>query len=175
MKRLSSLLLFSLIVTALELSAKQRMPSLITSKEDVEFIAKQDQKMLDLGKVDQFMGIFVRNSESQKDLRQVDLYIFPEEKETRINQAVCEKLLAKVFGSLKESSLKYQGTEVFQGRTGKTCLARMDDPDRSAKFPQRYVFFGAINLKIVGLVFKLSAPPRPDTKENMKSFWQSLR
>lgn len=175
MTKATGILLLSLIMTALTISAKARTAPPVTSKEDVEYIAKQDKKMLDLGKVDQFTGIFVRNAEPQKDLRQVDVYIFPEEKETKINPVVCEQLLGKIFGPLKESSLKYQGTELYQGRTGKTCLARLDDPDKSAKFPQRYVLLGVINMKIVGLVFKLSGPAKADAQENMKSFWQSLR
>lgn len=175
MTKATGILLFSLIMTELTTSAKVRTTPPVTSKGDVEYIAKQDQKMLDLGKVDQFMGIFVRNAEPQKDLRQVDVYVFPEAKETKISPAVCEQLLGKIFGPLKESSLKYHGTELYQGRTGKTCLARLDDPDRSGKFPQRYVLLGVINLKIVGLVFKLAGPANAETQENMKSFWQSLR
>ncbi|MEK2644050.1 hypothetical protein [Bdellovibrio sp. BCCA] len=154
---------------------KTPTPSPIKSKEAIDFLSKSDQTMLDIGKVDDFAGIITRTGESSKDLRTVDLYTFKGIENLSMDKELCEKLLARIFGPLKESSLKYHEAEIFTSHTGKTCEAQVDDPDKAGKIPERRVVLGFVNAKPVGLVFRLSKKSDKTVKNNIREFWGTLR
>ncbi|WP_374077273.1 hypothetical protein [Bdellovibrio bacteriovorus] len=169
-----SLLMLSSFASA-ETPHKEKVQPPIKSKESIEFLSKNDQTMLDIGKVDDFAGIITRNGEPAKDLRTVDLYTFKGIETLSMDKDLCEKLLTRIFGPLKESSLKYHGAELFTSHTGKTCEAQFDDADKEGKIPERRVVIGFVNAKPVGLVFRLSKKSDKAVKHNIREFWGTLR
>lgn len=130
---------------------------------------------MDFGKADDFVGVITRTGVPSPDLRTVDLYSFKKVETLAMDVKLCESLLTRLFGPLKESSLNYQGAEIFISHTGKTCEAQLDDPDKAAKFPERRVVLGFVNAKPVGLVFRLSKKSSDSVRSDIRDFWKSLR
>jgi hypothetical protein len=150
-------------------------PAPIASKEDVIFAHKNDQKMLGFANADSFVGYFTRTAQADKNMRQAELYDLAQIKDLKMDEALCHKALAEIFGPLNEITLKAHDVKIWTSHTGKTCEASMVDPYAQAVIPERRVQVGFIKAKPYALVFKLSKKSTAEQQENMRSFWDSLR
>lgn len=170
------LLFYILVLTTTLLEAKHAFAaaSPLKSKENIEFITKSEQPLLDLMKTNNFLGVLVRTDKTQRDLRHVDLYAFKDIQEISINQQLCEKLLEKIYGPRKEISLKVQNINLYKSHSGNTCEATITNPDSKAKFPERRTIIGFIKAKPYALVFKFSKPSKVNEQEEARKFWDSL-
>lgn len=167
---LSFAILF-LFVTPTVLAAKAP----IQSKEEIDFLSKRDQKMIDFMKTPEFTGVITRTGESNANLRVVDLYTFKDVSQISMDEVLCKKLLAKIYGPLDEISLKVRKVEIYTSHTGKTCEAQIDNEDSQAKIPERRTILGFINAKPYGLVFRFSKKSTSDEQQDVRKFWDSLR
>lgn len=147
----------------------------IQSKEEIRFTSKKEQLFLDFGKAEAFAGVMNRLYEKNKDLQDVDLYIFKENSKIGMDEELCKKLLEKIYGPLEKTHLQIKKIELFVSHTGKTCEAQMQDNDRRATFQEFRTFIGFIKAKPYGIVFRLPKKPSEATVQDMKSFWESLR
>lgn len=165
-------LLSTLLFSSLPAKAK---PAPIQSKEEIEFLSKTEQKMLDLLKTPEFVGIITRTAETNKDLRIVDLYAFKNIQKISMNKELCKRLLSKIYGPLDEISFKVRKVEIYTSHTGNTCEAQLDNEDSKTKIPERRTIVGFLNAQPYAVVFKLSKKSTPSDQENVKKFWDSLR
>ncbi|QLY24576.1 hypothetical protein [Bdellovibrio sp. KM01] len=147
----------------------------INSKEDVIFAHKKDQKMLGFANAESFVGYFTRTAQSDRNMRQAELYDLDKIKDLKMNEELCKKALAEVFGPLNEITLKAQDIKIWESHTGKTCEAAMMDPYQQAIIPERRVLVGLVRAKLYAVVFKLSQKSTAEQQSNMRSFWDSLR
>lgn len=174
MHKIALFILLATFSTSVSAKNKETEPP-IKSKEDVEFISATKSPFLDFAKSKEFVGYFNRLNESSKDLSRVDIYVPKSTSEITMNEKLCEKILADIFGPLKEGSLQYKGTTLFTGHTGKTCEAQFDDLDTEALYPERRVIVGFIRTKPVALVFRLSKKSTDSVAQNIRAFWNTLR
>lgn len=149
------------------------IPSPVKSTEPITFASEKDHKLLELGKSDAFRGVIAR-TEEKSDLRLVDLYSFKEESLT-MNEDLCKKFLTQIFGPLDKISLKVEKIEIYPSHTGKTCDARVTDPDKEGKVPERRVIAGFLNANPTALVFRLSKRSSGKETESVRKFWDTLR
>jgi len=147
----------------------------IQSKEEIQFVSKAENKLIDIFKTNDFVGIIGRLNEKNQDLAMVDLYTFKETSKISIDEALCKEYLAKIFGDLNKITLKVSKVEVYTSHTGKTCEAQIDDPTKTGKIPERRAIIGFLNAKPYAIVFQLSKKSTSIEQENAKKFWDSLR
>jgi len=170
---LLALIMISCFAAQAKASTPTKAP--VKSTEEIDFVDKKDQKLLDLGKVDEFQGMLIRSSEKNPDLQSVDLYVFKKVTAMKMDQKLCQKMLAQIFGPLDKITLKVHNINIYQAHTGSTCEAQMDDPQHSSQTPERRVILGFINLQAYGLAFHLSHKSDAAIQENTRLFWDSLR
>ena len=158
-------------ITAL---AKNSTSAPFTSSELIDFTAKGDQKLLDFAKTDDFSGVVTRNHEVG-DKKLVDVYEFKNIEAVPMNEAVCKKMLTRIFGDLDKISLKVSHIDIYTSHTGKTCDVQIDDADKEAKIPERRVIAGFLNAKPLALVFRLSKKSNNSDQESIHKFWDTPR
>ncbi|HEY1079329.1 MAG TPA: hypothetical protein VGE46_04500 [Bdellovibrio sp.] len=161
------------LVSATNVWAESIAP--VKSREDLEFVAKNEYPLLEMGKSRDFVGIFVRRNESIEDLQKVDLYAFRNIHNMKMDSSLCAKLLASMFGPIKDNPLQFQELVIFKSHTGATCEAVVIDPDRGARIPERRVILGFINLKPLAVVFRFSQKSNPSLQQAPREFWATLR
>ncbi|WP_413558154.1 hypothetical protein [Bdellovibrio sp. HCB209] len=169
----TTLLIASLVMTAVVQAATTPPP--ISSKEDVVFGHKKEQKMLAMVNADSFVGYFTRTAQTDKGLRQAELYDLADLSSLKMDEELCKKALSSMFGPLNEITLKAEGLQIWSSHSGKTCEASMVDPYDKALIPERRVQVGFIKAKPYGIVFKLSKKATAEQQANMRKFWDSLR
>ncbi|WP_413293031.1 hypothetical protein ACLSU7_16695 [Bdellovibrio sp. HCB185ZH] len=150
-------------------------PAPVNTKEDVVFASKKDHKMLGFANAESFLGYFTRTAQADKNMRQAELYDLGAIKELNMDEKLCKKALAEMFGPLDEITLKVQDIKIWTSHTGKTCEAAMMDPYQQAIIPERRVLVGFVKAKPYAVVFKLSQKSTAEQQSNMRSFWDSLR
>lgn len=153
---------------------KNATPSPVISSEVIEFTGKNDQKLIDFAKTEDFAGLLTRVNE-KGDRRIVDLYSFKNIDAVPMNEALCKSILAKMFGPLDKISLKLKKTQIYASHTGKTCEAQLDDEDKEAKIPERRVIVGFLNAKPTALVMRFSKKSGAEDSESIRKFWDTLR
>ena len=168
-------LIFSAFVFLFSAVAVADSVAPVKSKEDLEFISKDAYPLLDITKSKDFVGIFVRQKESSEDLRKVDLYAFKNVQTMKMDQALCAKLVASMFGAVKDNPYKFSELVIFKAHTGNTCEAVVIDPDKGTRIPERRVILGFINLKPLALVFRFSQKTNPSLQQAPRDFWATLR
>lgn len=150
-------------------------PAPLTSKEDVIFASKKDQKMLGFANPESFVGYYTRTAQSDKNMRQAELHDLAQIKSLKMDEALCKAALSEIFGPLDEITLKAQDIKIWPSHSGKTCEASMVDPYEQAAIPERRVLVGFIKAKPYAVVFKLSHKGTAEQQQNMRKFWDSLR
>jgi hypothetical protein len=165
-------LLATLLFPAFSVNAA---PAPFSSKEEIEYTSKTEQKFLDLLKTPEFEGVITRTSEPNRELQLVDFYDFKNVQEVAMTKELCKKLLAKIYGPLNEISLKVRDVQIFTSHTGNTCEAQIDNDFSKARIRERRTIIGFLNAKPYGLVFKFSRKSVAAEQENAKKFWDSLR
>lgn len=146
------------------------------SDEDIEFTSLAEQPLLGLTRNSYFTGVLVRLGEGKDDLKQIDVYEFKDVDKMKIDKAICENLLAKIFGPLKDLDLKLKTTEILQTeRAGNMCEAVMEDPGKEAAFHERRVFIGISHAQVYGLVFRFVKSPTANERDNIHDFVKRLR
>lgn len=170
----TTIVLLSFAVSAFASADTKKTPLPFASSELLEFVGRGDQKMIDFGKTSDFVGVITRVHE-KGDTRIVDLYEFKNIEAVPMDKALCEKVLAKIFGPLDKISLKVSKIEIFASHTGKTCEAQLDDEDKEAKIAERRVIIGFLNAKPVALVTKMSKKSGKTEQESIRKFWDTLR
>ncbi|UYL09761.1 hypothetical protein B9G69_004130 [Bdellovibrio sp. SKB1291214] len=163
----------ALMLSQFAIAATSAAP--VESKEDVIFAHKKDQKMLGFANADSFVGYFTRTAQADKNMRQAELYDLAQIQDLKMDEALCKKALAEIFGNLNEITLKAQDVKIWTSHTGKTCEASMVDPYVQAVIPERRIHVGFIKAKPYAIVFKLAKKSTAEQQENMRSFWDSLR
>ncbi len=147
----------------------------IQSKEEIQYVSKTENKLLDTFKTNAFMGVIGRPNEKNQDLTMVDLYTFKKIDKIVMDEKLCKSLLSNIYGDLHKITLKITKIEVYTSHTGKTCEAQIEDPDKASKIPERRTILGFLNAKPYGLVFQLSKKSDDSVRENTRKFWDSLR
>lgn len=147
----------------------------IQSKENIQYISKSENKLLDTFKTDLFIGVIGRPDERNPDLAMVDLYSFKEPKKLSMDEQLCKKFLGQVFGDLKKITLKVTQLKIYTSPMGKTCEAQIEDPNHATKIPERRAIVGFIHTKPYGIVFQLSRKSDVSVQEDTRKFWESLR
>lgn len=169
------LALSSFVMSSAGAAGKSATPSPVQSKEEIEFLSKKDQNLIDVAKTDDFAGIITRPNQSNPALKTIDLYTFQDVKPLNMDKTLCSQLLERLFGPVKESSLKISEPEIFNSHTGKTCEVQVKDPDAEGKIPERRVLIGFVNAKPIGLVFRFPKPSDKAAQQNARDFWSTLR
>jgi hypothetical protein len=157
------------------LSIALAAPAPVKSNQPLEYISKTENKMMDLFKTDNFLGVLNRPQEKNQDLSMVDLYLFKEPPKLSMDEKLCKEFLVKIYGNLNTMTLKLAKLEIYTSHTGKTCEAQIVDPDKMSKIPERRTVIGFLNAKPYGVVFQLSKKSTPATQESIREFWDSLR
>lgn len=170
---MSKLFTLLLVVMMSALAVAAQPP--VHSKEETDYIDKNDQKLLDLVKVDAFQGTIFRGGEKNPDLQAVDLYSFKKVSSMKMDTNLCTQLLTEMFGPLDKITLKVHDILIYKGHTGDTCEAQVNDPGPHSKIPERRVILGFINLKAYGVVFRLSKKSDVEVQADTRQFWDSLR
>lgn len=147
----------------------------IQSKEEIKFISKADNKLLDTFKSDAYIGTIGRVDEKAQDLSLVDLYTFKDGKKISMDESLCKDFLKQVYGPLEKITLKVKNITVYKSHTGNTCEAQVDDPDAKSIIPERRIIVGFLKAKPYAIEFNLSKKSTPDVQENTRKFWESLR
>jgi hypothetical protein len=163
------------IIISLLLSFSLAATAPIQSKEEIQYVSKAENKLIDTFKANDFVGIIGRPNEKNQDLAMVDLYVFKETNKIAMTEKICKEFLGDIFGNLNKSTLKVTKVDVYTSHTGKTCEARIEDPDKASKIPERRTIIGFLNAKPYGLVFQLSKKSDSAVQENTRKFWDSLR
>lgn len=173
MKTFKILFTAFVFVSALNASAESVAP--VKSKEDIQFIGKNEYPLLDMGKSRDYVGALIRRNESSADLKTVDLYAFQNTQAMRMDMNLCSKLIASMYGPIKGNPLQFRDQVIFKGHTGATCEVVVLDPDRGARIPERRVILGFINLKPIALVFRFSQKTNASLQQAPRDFWATLR
>ncbi len=161
------------VSTLLSLSFAATTP--VQSKEEIKFISKTDNKLLDTFKTDAYIGTIGRIDEKAHDLSLVDLYAFKDNGKISMNENLCKDYLKQVYGPLDKITLKVKYITVYKSHTGNTCEAQADDPDQKSSIPERRIIIGFLNAKPYAIEFNLAKKSTPDVQENIRKFWDSLR
>jgi hypothetical protein len=162
-----------LISTLLSFSFAATSP--IQSKEEIKFISKADNKLLDTFKTDAYIGTIGRVDEKAQDLSLVDLYTFKDSGKIAMDEKLCKEFLKQVYGPLEKITLKVKNIKVYKSHTGNTCEAQVDDPDQKSTIPERRIIIGFLKVKPYAIEFNLVKKSTPDVQENIRRFWDSLR
>lgn len=162
-----------LISTLLSISFAATAP--VQSKEEIKFISKTENKLLDTFKTDSYIGTIGRVDEKAQDLSMVDLYAFKDMKKISMDESLCKELLTQVYGPLDKITLKLKDVKIYKSHTGKTCEAQLDDPDKSSPIPERRIIIGFLKAKPYAIEFNLSKKSTEDVQTNTRKFWESLR
>ncbi|NUN06336.1 MAG: hypothetical protein HUU57_11295 [Bdellovibrio sp.] len=173
MKFFKFLITALVFVSATNASAESVAP--VKSKEDLQFVGKNEYPLLDLGKSRDYVGSFIRRNESSPDLKTVDLYTFKNIQAMKMDLNLCANLVASMFGPVKGNPLQFRDQVIFKGHTGATCEVVVLDPDRGARIPERRIVLGFINLKPLALVFRFSKESNASLQQATREFWATLR
>ena len=148
----------------------------IKSKEEIDFMSPKDEPMMSLlSKNPDFSGVITRTAEANPNLQVADLYAFKNISEVKMTKEVCTKILEKIYGPIKEISLKVRNINIYSSHTGNTCEAQIDNDDSKAKIPERRTVIGFLNAQPYALVFKFAKKSTPAEQAEVKKFWDSLR
>ena len=146
------------------------------SKEEVDFLSKQNNELVSLTKTASFQGLITRLNERNGDLQSAEFYRFAPPTSSKVGERVCQDWLAKIFGPLKGNTLNVTYVGVFGSGTNQACEAVVTDPkDQKSKIPERRVILGFLKDQPAAIVFKLSKKSDAVVQENIRSFWQGLR
>ncbi|MBC7370428.1 MAG: hypothetical protein H7326_02620, partial [Bdellovibrionaceae bacterium] len=81
-------------------------PAPFKSKEEVDFLSKKNNEQVSLVKTDDFQGLVTRPDEKNSDLQNAEYYQFKSVDQSKVSQKLCEVWLERIFGPLKEITLK---------------------------------------------------------------------
>lgn len=147
---------------------------LISSSEEIKFLNKSEQALLDLNKTKKFYGVLTRLNINEPDKSHVDLYEFGVTQKT-LDSALCQKLLEDVYGPSKKISLKIISKEFFKNaRNEKVCEVTLADNDKQALFKEHHFFAIIMGDKAVGLVSRLNKPATKQEVEEYRKFVKGL-
>ena len=149
----------------------------IKSTEEIRYVSIKDTPLIGMMKTDAFVGAIERTEEENPDLRMVDYYEFTGTKNSKLTKKTCEVFLARIFGPLKEITLKVK-IEKFSDKliqSDPVCEAVALDPDPDSKIPERRILLGVKKGAPFALVFKLSKKSEPSILENTRNFLKSLK
>lgn len=147
----------------------------IQSKEEIKFISKTENKLLDTFKADSYLGTIGRIDEKSQDLSLVDLYAFKDGKKISMDESLCKEMLTQIYGPLNKITLQAKNIKIYTSHTGKTCEAQIDDPMKGTNIPERRMILGFIKAKPYAIEFSLSKKSDSAVQENTRKFWESLR
>jgi len=149
----------------------------LKSSEVIKFTSVKSTPQIGVLKTDAFVGAIERTEEENPDLRMVDYYEFTGTKNSKLTKKTCEAFLARIFGPLKEITLKVK-IEKFSNKliqSDPVCEAVALDPDPDSKIPERRILLGVKKGAPFALVFKLSKKSEPSVLENTRNFLKSLK
>lgn len=170
------LVLLTLFMSQLSLAEPQKKILPLQSSEEMKFLDKKDNSFYGFLKTDDFVGFIERKKEVNPDLQTLDYYQFQKEKKSAFDQKRCEELLAKIFGPLKEITLKVSVIKFEKLANGTTlCQAKAIDPDTHASIPERLVFIRNQKNFDFALVARLSKKSDESTLKNLQKFTQGLK
>lgn len=174
--KLISLLLLTLFICNQSFAKKSPKIFPLQSSESIQFIDREENSFYGFLKTDDFVGFVERKKESNADLKTLDFYQFKNEKKSTFNQKKCEELLAKIFGPLKEITLKVSVTQFKkQENIPAICEANAIDPDSHASIPERLIFMSSRKDFSFALVARLSKKSDESTLKNLQKFVQNLK
>ncbi len=156
----------------------KRKPSQINlrSKEEIVFYSKKDIPLSEIGKIDEFQGVLVRESQPLYDLRSADLYKFPIEKKISMSLELCSSYADKIYGDEKKRSLKtVVAPALFQTSVGPACALILRDSFEDASRPYRFAIVGFVHGRLIALTWNLSDKPTTEMLEDLHNFWKTIK
>lgn len=166
-------MMHSLLIAVMSFAFAATAP--IQSKEEIKFISKTENKLLDTFKADSYLGTIGRVDEKNQDLSLVDLYSFKDSKKISMDESLCKEMLTQIYGPLNKITLQVKNIKIYISHTGRTCEAQIDDPTKGTNIPERRLILGFIKAKPYAIEFSLSKKSDSTAQENTRKFWESLR
>jgi hypothetical protein len=147
----------------------------LSSKEEVAFLSRQQEDLLFIGKPPELLGAFDRSFEKNPDLKNPELYAFPEVQEIKMGKTLCQKITEIVFHAKKQENLKVGPPQLVASHTGKVCELTVQDSASYAKFREKRMIAGFIKTKAYALVFRIQKNSTTQIEEGAHAFWETLR
>ncbi len=152
------------------------MESLVTAKEEIKFVSGDENNLLALDKVDDFMGVLLRLQAPASPTRQIDLYYFKNIAALKSESQLCIKAEIRIFGPEKEITLKKTRSEIIPSiSAGHFCSLVMTDPDPQALIKERHLFVKVLHAKVFGFVFRFAKAATPSEIKDAQNFIEGLR
>ncbi len=148
----------------------------VTAKEEIKFVSREENNLLALDKVDEFIGVIWRLQSAASPSKQIDLYQFKNFAALRSDGPLCLKVATRIFGPEKEITLKKTRSEIIPSiSAGHFCSLVMTDPDPQALIKERHLFVKVLHAKVFGFVFRFAKAPTPSEIKDAQNFIEGLR
>lgn len=151
-------------------------PVPVLTKEEVQFVSREENKFIAFDKVDEFIGVIERLKALKGPSKQIDLYQFKNMLALKSDNQLCSKVARRIFGPDKEISLKKTKSEIIlSASAGHFCSVVMTDPDPKALIKERHLFVKVLHAKVFGFVFRFSKASTPGEIIDAQNFIEGLR
>ncbi len=164
-----------MISFALTVFAEDRKPPFL-AKEEIEYVSREQNHLLALNKVKEFMGVIWRAKDSPSLSKEIDVYYFKDLTALKSEKGLCSKIADRIFGPEKEITLKRTAIlNIPSNSAGKICNLVLTDPGSQAMIKERYLMVKILHAKVYAFVVRFTKAAGPDEIQDARQFIEGLR